>query len=66
MRQLDTTDHDKALMLDLIIDEIIDQYENRPQVEKKFHSRAEKLGYMLITSLESNGFITTEGIVKEK
>ena len=65
MRQLYTTDHDKALMLDLIIDEIINQYENRPQI-KGFHSRAEKVGYTLITSLESNGFITTEGIVKEK
>lgn len=65
MRQLDTTDHDKALMLDLIIDELIDQYENKPPVEKKYHSRAEKIGYSIVTMLESNGFVTNEGIVSK-
>ncbi|MCR5404319.1 MAG: hypothetical protein K6E91_10965 [Butyrivibrio sp.] len=65
MRQLDTTDHDKALMLDLIIDELIDQYENKPPVEKIYHSRAEKIGYSIVTMLESNGFVTNEGIVSK-
>ena len=65
MRQLDMTEHDKALMLDLIIDDLIDQYENRPPVEKIYHSRAEKVGYSILNSLKNNGFITNEGIVSK-
>lgn len=66
MRQLEATDRDKALMLDLIIDDLIEQYEHRPPVEKIYHSRAEKIGYEILRSLESNGFITNEGIVAKK
>lgn len=65
MRQLYRTDHDKALMLDRIIDELIDQYENKPPVEKKYHSRAEKIGFSVVTGLKSNGFVTNEGIVSK-
>lgn len=59
------TEHDKAHMLDLIVDEIIQEYEHKPPVEKRFHSRAEKVGYKVLCTLESNGFLTTQGIVSK-
>ena len=63
MRQLDMTEQDKARMLDLIIDDLIKEYNDGPPVEKKFHSRAEKVGYKIIAALFSNGFVTNQGIV---
>lgn len=63
MRQLDMTEQDKARMLDLIIDDLIKEYNDGPPVEKKFHSRAEKVGYQIIAALFSNGFVTNQGIV---
>lgn len=59
------TDMDKAQMLDILIDDIIHEYEDKPPVEKKYHSRAEKVGYSILTALDSKGFITTEGIVSK-
>lgn len=56
------TDAEKAQMLDILIDDIIREYNEHPPVDKKFHSRAEKIGYCLIIDLESNGFITDSGI----
>ena len=50
-------------MLDLIIDDLIKEYNDGPPVEKKFHSRAEKVGYKIIAALFSNGFVTNQGIV---
>ena len=62
MRQLQNTDEEKAMMLDIIVDNILSEYVHQTPVEKKFHSRAEKIGYQILTDLESNGFITTAGI----
>ncbi len=62
MRQLEMTEQDKARMLDLIIDDLINEYNEHPPVQKKFHSRAEKIGYQIIADLYSNGFITNQGI----
>ena len=56
------TEQDKARMLDLIIDELIKEYNEHPPVEKKYRSRAEKIGYQIVVDLESNGFITNAGI----
>lgn len=63
MRQLHTEDDQKVLMLDLIIDNITEEYNSLPEVEKKYHSRAEKIGYRILQDLESNGFITSAGII---
>lgn len=62
MRQLQNTEEEKAMMLDIIVDNILNEYGNHAPIEKKYHSRAEKLGYQILTDLESNGFITTAGI----
>ena len=64
MRQLHMDDMAKAMMMDIIIDNIINEYNNLPSVEKKYHSRAEKIGYTILNDLESNGFITSKGILK--
>ena len=53
-------------MLDIIIDNLIHEYNDQPPVPKDFHSRAERVGYQIITELESNGFITNVGILGEK
>ncbi len=53
-------------MLDIIIDNLIHEYNDKPPVPKDFHSRAERVGYQIITELESNGFITNAGILGEK
>ena len=66
MRQLQTTDTEKVMMLDIIIDNLIHEYNDQPPVPKDFHSRAERVGYQIITELESNGFITNVGILGEK
>lgn len=61
------SDHEKALMLDLIIDDIIIRNFERVQREKPkdigYHSVAEMNGYEILTNLDSNGFITNEGIL---
>ena len=62
MRQLEMTKEDKALMLDILIDGIIHEYNDQPPVEKKYHSRAERIGYEMVTVLNTNGFITNAGI----
>jgi hypothetical protein len=66
MRQLQTTDTEKVLMLDIIIDGIIHEYTDLPPVEKDYKSRAEKIGYTILTELETNGFITNAGIEGKK
>ena len=67
MRELQTTDQEKALMMQILIDEILREYNDLQPVEKNFRSRAEKVGYKIITELEVNGFITNLGIQgKEK
>lgn len=67
MRELYTTDQEKLLMMENIIAEIVSEYNELGPVEKKFRSRAEKVGYMILSELESNGFITGQGIEgKEK
>lgn len=67
MRELHTTDKEKVLMMQIIIDNIIREYNDLEPVEKRFRSRAEKIGYTILTELESNGFITGYGIQgKEK
>lgn len=67
MRELQTTDQEKVLMMQILIDEIIREYNDLQPVEKNFRSRAEKVGYKIITELEVNGFITNLGIQgKEK
>ena len=66
MRQLQTTDTEKVMMLDIIINNLIHEYNDQPPVPKDFHSRAERVGYQIITELESNGFITNAGILGEK
>lgn len=60
------TEKDKAKMLDILIDGIIHEYNDAPPVDKKFHSRAEKLGYVMVSTLDSNGFITSAGIQGEQ
>ena len=61
------SDHEKALMLDLIIDDIIIRNSERIQNEKPkdigYHSVAEMNGYEILTNLNNNGFITNEGIL---
>lgn len=54
------------MMLDIIIDGIIHEYTELPPVEKDYKSRAEKIGYTIITGLETNGFITNAGIEGKK
>ena len=65
MRQLEMTEQDKAKMLDIFIDNLIDEYNNHPPVQKKYHSRAEKIGYQFIEDLYNNGFVTDKGIQGE-
>lgn len=62
MRQLDVSIEDKARMLDIIIDEFIKEYNDGPAMDKKYHSKAEKLGYEILVALNDNGFITAKGI----
>lgn len=60
------SEHEKALMLDLIIDQIIRGYEQTKQRKPKdlgYHSVAEMNGYEILTNLNNNGFITSEGIL---
>ena len=66
MRQLQTTDAEKAMMLDIIINNLIHEYNDKPPIPKDFHSRAERVGYQILIELESNGFITNAGILGEK
>lgn len=56
------SEEEKALMFDNLIDELLNVYE-APTLEKSFHSKAEKAGYMMLTALNNNGFITSEGIL---
>lgn len=59
----DFTDSEKAAMLDNIIDEIIKGYDAKlPAKGFKYKSVAEMVGYEILISLNSNGFITSEGI----
>ena len=62
MRQLETTEKEKALMLDIIINDIIGEYNEGPSMDRNYHSKAEKIGYKIITVLNDNGFITNQGI----
>ena len=41
MRQLQNTEEEKAMMLDIIVDNILNEYGNHAPIEKKYHSRAE-------------------------
>lgn len=56
------SEEEKALMFDNLIDELLNVYE-APTLEKGFHSKAEKAGYMMLTALNNSGFITSEGIL---
>lgn len=56
------TEKEKAMMLDIIIDNIIEEYNHGPSMDKKFHSKVEKIGYKILTTLNDNGFITNQGI----
>lgn len=58
------SEHDKAMMLDIIIDEYVQEYNQGANTEdvKKYHSKAEKVGYEVLVALESNGFLTGKGI----
>lgn len=62
MRELQTTDQEKVMMMQIILDKYIDEYGKLTQVDKKYHSRAEKIGYEILLELEANGFITGQGI----
>ena len=66
MRQLQTTDTEKVMMLDIIIDNLIHEYNDLPPVSKDYQSRAEKVGYQILTELEANGFITNANILGKK
>ena len=60
------TTEEKALMLDLITDAYIENYNNKQPVPKNFGSRAAMAGYEVLQMLCNNGFITGEGIAGEK
>lgn len=63
---IEFSEHEKALMLELIIDLIIKGYEQTKTKMPKdlgYHSIAEMNGYEILTNLNNNGFITTEGIL---
>lgn len=62
---MQTTDKEKALMLDIIINDIIKEYNEGSHMEKGFHSKAEKIGYGIVVALNNNGFITTKGIQEQ-
>lgn len=49
-------------MLDIIINDIIGEYNEGSSMDKNYHSKAEKIGYKIITVLNDNGFITNQGI----
>lgn len=57
------SDQEKALMLDILIDQIIDGYEKEKPKDFKYHSVAEMVGYRNLISLNESGFITPEGIL---
>ena len=62
MRQLERTIEEKAHEFDNIVTECIHQYNDEPPVEKAYHSRAEKIGYMILENLNKKGFTTNAGI----
>lgn len=62
MRQLDKTVEEKALLADSIINIFMDEFNNAPPVEKKFHSRGEKIYYRVHALLYRDGFVTNQGI----
>lgn len=66
MRELQTTDQEKVLMMQIIIDNIIREYNDLEPVEERFRSRVERIGYTILTELVCNGFITGYGIQGEK
>lgn len=58
----DFSESEKAQMMDNIIDEVIQSYEEK-KVPKDYKSRAEMVGYRILVVLHDNGFITSEGIL---
>lgn len=60
------TTEEKALMLDLITDACIENYNSKQPVPKEFGSRAALVGYRILDMLFSNGFLTGDGILGEK
>lgn len=58
----DFTLEEKAAMFEHIIDEILTAYEKKPPIPD-YKSRAEYVGYSILTMLDNNGFITTEDIL---
>ena len=62
MREILKTDEEKVKMMDFIIGKVLHEYNDKPPVEKGFHSHAEILGYQILLDLESHGFITNMGI----
>lgn len=56
------SDREKAAMLEHIIDEIITAYTNKKPI-KDFKSRAEMVGFTILTQLNNSGFITNENIL---
>ena len=56
------SESEKAQMMDNIIDEVIQSYEEK-KVPKDYKSRAEMVGYRILVVLHDNGFVTSEGIL---
>ena len=57
---------EKALMLDLITDVCIENYNSKVPVPKSFGSRAAQVGHEILQMLFTNGFLTGDGIHEEK
>ena len=57
---------EKALMLDLITDAYIENYNSKQPVPKSFGSRAAMVGHTVLQMLFDNGFLTGDGIHAEK
>lgn len=66
MRQLEKTIEEKALLADTIINIFIDEFNNAPPVEKKYHSRGEKIYHRVHALLYRDGFVTNQGIQGEE
>lgn len=60
------TQEEKALMLDMITDVYIENYNSKAPVPREFGSRAAQAGYEVLEMLFNNGFLTEEGIHEEK
>lgn len=58
-------EHDKALMLEIIIDGIVKHANEMPELPQGFRSRDEYNGNIIRTTLSNNGFILAGNDISE-